>query len=182
MQDELECWISDRGEVPVPVWGLVGESQSCCLREVKFPACISGTIQTPTLTVQRTLVVDFVDNSPRTSELFVKCLTTLHNLHTLEIVSMQGDERIQSFAIALDRTRTQLQLRKVRTLVLPPTAHRLLRHCPNVEDLTCCATEPDVDFVESLAARKSNCVTKFSVLYPGYRNIWPSWVYLIFPS
>ena len=125
-------------------------------------------------------MVDFVDNSPRTSELFVKCLTTLQNLHTLEIVSMQGDERVQSFAIALERTRTQLQLRQVRTLVLPPTAHRLLRHCPNVEDLTCCATEPDEDFVESLAACRSNHIAKFSVLYPGYRNIWPSWVYSIF--
>ena len=138
------------------------------------PPLVYLELSKPVLTVQRTLMVDFADNPPKTPGRFVKCLTTLPNLHTLEIVSMQGDEKIQSFAIALERTGTQLQVREVRTLVLPPTAHQLLRHCPNVEDLTCCATEPDEDSVESLAACRSNRVAKFSVLHPGYRNIWPS--------
>ena len=87
------------------------------------PPLVYLELSKPVLTVQRTLVVDFADNSPKAPGRFVKCLTTLPNLHTLEIVSMQGDEKVQSFVIVLERTGTQLQLREVRTLVLPPTAH-----------------------------------------------------------
>jgi len=104
---------------------------------------------------------------------FVNCLTTLANLHTLEIVSMGEDGRcVQPFVTALKKTKPQP--RQVRTLVLPLTAHLLLRYCPNVEDLTCCAMKPSEAFVESLVAGRLSRVTKFSILYPGDKDIWPS--------
>lgn len=119
-------------------------------------------------------MVDFVDGTDGVMKLFAECLTVLPNLHTLEIVSMRKDESVQSFAIALERAKLQLQLRQVRTLVLPPSAHWLLRYCPNVEDLTCCATKPDEAFVGSLVAGRLHHLTKFAVLCPGDTDIWPS--------
>ena len=116
-------------------------------------------------------MVDFVDGADGVMRLFVECLAVLPNLHTLEIVSMRKDESVQSFAIALERAKLQLQ---VRTLVLPPSAHWLLRYCPNVEDLRCCATKPDEAFVGSLVAGRLDRLTKFAVLCPGDTDIWPS--------
>ena len=123
--------------------------------------------------------MDYMDETARMTELFVKCLAALPNLHTIEIVSMRGGGDIRSFPTALEQTRLQLQLQKVRTLALPPNAHWLLRYCPNVEGLTCCAAEPDEAFVESLVVGGLNRVAKFSLVCPGYRNIWPSRVYLV---
>ena len=120
-------------------------------------------------------MVDFVDGTERVMKLFVECLTVLPNLHTLEIVSMRKDENVQCFAAALETAKPRLQLRQVRTLVLPPVAHWLLRYCPNVEDLTCCcATTPDEAFVGSLVVGRLNLLTKFAVSCPGDTDIWPS--------
>jgi len=120
-------------------------------------------------------VVDFVGGPYRVAKLFVECLVTLPNLHTLEIVSMSEGRTAQSLATALEKKGRNLQ--QVRTLVLPPAAHWLLRYCPNVEDLTCCAAKPDERFVESLVVGGLQHITKFSVLYPEERDIWPSMVY-----
>lgn len=116
-------------------------------------------------------MVDFVDGTDAVMKLFVECLAVLPNLHTLEIVSMRKDESVQSITVALERVKPQLQ---VRTLVLPPTAHWLLRYCPNVEDLTCCATAPDEAFVGSLVVGRLTLLTKLAVSYPGDTDIWPS--------
>ena len=147
---------------------------------VRYALCLwIWNIQTPALTDQRTLVVDFVDKTEKTTKLFVECLAALSNLHTLEIISMEGEGKVQSFVTALEELQLQLQLQKVRTLVLPPKAHRLLEYCPNVEDLTCCAAEPDEAFAESLVEGGLNRVTKFSLVYPGDIDIWPSRVHFI---
>jgi len=109
-------------------------------------------------------VVDFEGLAGRVAEHFVECLTTLPNLHTLEIASMRGGGVARVFATALGERKTKLQLQQVRTLVLPPSAHPLLRYCPNVEDLTCCTMKPNRSFVESLAAGGLDRIAKFSVL------------------
>jgi len=71
------------------------------------------------LTAQRTLVVDFAGGSKRVTDLFVKCLTALPGLHTLEIVSLREAQIIQSLATALRKREPKLQLWHVRTLILP---------------------------------------------------------------
>lgn len=109
-------------------------------------------------------MVDFEGGTSRVAELFAECLTALPNLHTLEISSMWEDEIAQSFATALGERKPKLQLQQVQTLILPPSAHPLLRYCPNVEDLTCCTMKPDIGFVGSLAAGGPDRITKFSVL------------------
>ncbi|KAF9645994.1 hypothetical protein BDM02DRAFT_3189245 [Thelephora ganbajun] len=68
----------------------------------------------------RTRVVDLVDGTDRVMKLLIKCLTTLPNLHTLEIVLMWKGETVQSFATAPEKTKLQLQLQQVRTFALPP--------------------------------------------------------------
>lgn len=124
-------------------------------------------------------MVDFVDGTGKTTKLFAECLTTLPNLHTLEIASVWENRIARSFATALEKRKLQLQLQQVRTLALDPTVHRLLWYCPNVEDLMCCAMEPGGSFVKSLVTAGLNNVTKLSVLYPGKRDIWSGVAYLI---
>ena len=81
------------------------------------------------------------------------------------------------FAITLAKVNPRLQ--QVKTLILPPAAHWLLRYCSNVEDLACCATGPDKWFVEAIAMSGLNRITKFSVLYPGHGDIWQSRVQFV---
>lgn len=102
--------------------------------------------------------------------LFVKCLTTLPNLHTLKVVSMWDRKLVKVLVTALRKEKPQLQ--RVRTLVLPTAAHQLLRYCPNVEDLTCC-NAPDGNFVETLVASGLNHLTKFSAMY--VQSMGSSW-------
>ena len=148
----------------VPVSGFVGESPSRHQREVQFSVCHNvRDIPTLDLTVQRTLAVDFVFDCDKLSALFVNCLATFPNLHTLEIGSTPNGLVLESL------TTTALGKRKlpVRTLALPPTAHFLLRYCPNIEDLTCGPTAPTEAFVESLVVGGLNLVTKLSVSCRG---------------
>ena len=61
---------------------------------------------------------------------FIKCLQSLPNLHTLEIASCDPCPRKWK-KLAPKRAK----LLQIKALVLPPAAHPLLRHCPNVEDI-----------------------------------------------
>jgi len=124
-------------------------------------------------------VVDFDDVTDKATKLFVECLTVLPNLHTLEIISMWEPETIMCLTTALGEVRPRLQ--QVRTLILPPMAHWLLRYCPNVEDLTCVAGRPEERFVESLVVGRLHHITKFRVLYPGCGDMWQSMVHLVSP-
>ena len=62
--------------------------------------------------------------------LFVKCLESLPNLHTLEVRWMRHS-RTTSLRSALK----EVKLPQIKTLTLPPAAYPLLRHCCNVEDV-----------------------------------------------
>jgi len=64
--------------------------------------------------------------------MFVKCLESLPNLHTLEIVRA-GASATSPLKDALKR----VKLPQINTLIIPPTAHPLLRPCRNVEDVVC---------------------------------------------
>ena len=133
--------------------------------------CIQNTLVVA-LTVQRTLAVESVSGTYLEAELFVECLTTLPNLHTLEVAYAPLNQVVKYFVDALKKRDSQFQ--QVRKLVLPDAVHWLLRCCPNIEDLTCCGTAPGVDFVESLAAGGSNHITKLTVLCAGGSDIWRS--------
>jgi len=64
--------------------------------------------------------------------LFVECLKSLPNLHTLEIVRAGG-----STTSPLKDALKYVRLPQIETLILPPAAHPLLRHCSGVEDVVC---------------------------------------------
>jgi len=123
-------------------------------------------------------------SSDRVKILFVECLAALPNLHTLEITSMSG-RYVQAFVTALENRKLRIRLQQIRTLILPAEVHRLLRYCPNVEDLTCCATMPDEAFVESLAVGGLDHIRKLSVFPSGKRgtrssgDIWSSRVHFV---
>jgi len=87
-----------------------------------------------------------------------------------------GRDAAEAFATALGKEQPRLQ--RVQTLILPPATHSLLQHCPNVEDLTCCDMMPHEPFVHSLVTSRLNHITRFSVVYVGPGNIWPSKVFV----
>src|SRR5579872_348539 len=87
------------------------------------------------------------DGSEAILETFVKCLAALPHLHTLEVISM-GIHYSDPLRDALKG----IKLPQIRTLILPSMAHSLLRHCPNVDDLTCTPFRPNEEFVGSLIA------------------------------
>ena len=107
-------------------------------------------------------------------ELFVKCLTALPNLHTLEIVLMWKLEPVEAFRTAVMKGGPRFQLQRLRRLIIPSTAHLLLRFCPNVEDFTCGSISNPL--VGSLVAGGLKQLTKLSVVnvYKGGRDAWLS--------
>jgi hypothetical protein len=62
--------------------------------------------------------------------LFVKCLASLPNLHTLEVP--WADVRVIG---PLENALKRIELPQIKTLIVVPTAYPLLRHCHGVEDL-----------------------------------------------
>ena len=93
--------------------------------------------------------------------LFVKCLKSLQNLHTLEIGRAEGAITTQ-LKIALKR----VKLPQIKTLILPPAAHPLLRHCHNIEDLVCVVKDKTVasdDFLGSLASNRDSKVKRLAI-------------------
>lgn len=97
---------------------------------------------------------------------FTKCLVVLKNLHTLEVISV-GNHYAEPLCEAL----RGIQLPQIKTLILPSTAHCLLRHCPNIDDLTCTPFRPNEDFVKSLIVRGKN-LRRFAVSFPGNTIPW----------
>ena len=77
---------------------------------------------------------------------FIKRLAVLPNLHTLEVISMG----IQ-YSRLLHKALEGIELPQIRTLFPPSAAHHLIRHCPNVDDLTCIPFRPDQDSSNSLS-------------------------------
>jgi len=62
---------------------------------------------------------------------FVRCLSFLPNLHTLQIGSMERglDDDLLKKALGW------MRLPQIKTLIIPEAAHLLLEHCRNVEDV-----------------------------------------------
>jgi len=106
------------------------------------------------------------DGTEAILETFTRCLAILPNLHTLEVISM-GTLCSEPLRKALN----SVNLPQIRTLILPSMAHRLLRHCPNVDDLTCNPFRPDEEFVESLAIGQQK-LRRLAVLFPGNATAW----------
>ena len=93
--------------------------------------------------------------------LFVKCLKSLPNLHTLEI----GCE--ENFATTpLKDALEDINLPQIKTLILPPSAHPLIRHSPDVEDVVCVVrhqtASPD-GFLGSLASNRNSKVKRLAI-------------------
>ena len=92
---------------------------------------------------------------------FVRCLKSLPNLHTLEIGQADG-----SITAPLENAIKRIQLSQIKTLIIPPTAHPLLRHCPNVEDVVCVIrdyTIPSDEFLESLTSNQDSKVKRLVI-------------------
>jgi len=106
------------------------------------------------------------DGTEAILETFARCLADLPNLHTLEVISM-GTHYSHPLRNALNG----VELPQIRTLILPSMAHSLLRHCPNVDDLTCTPFRPDEELVESLAIGQQK-LRRFAVLFPGNATAW----------
>ena len=106
------------------------------------------------------------DGTDTIFEIFVRCLVVLPNLHTLEVISM-GTHYSEPLRNALGCTK----LPQIKTLILPSMAHCLLRHCPNIDDLTCTPFRPNGDFIQSLIAGRQK-LRRFAVLFPGNAVTW----------
>ena len=129
------------------------------------------------LTTQRSLTVDLLWGPSKVIKLFVKCLSALPDLHTLEIVSSMWNTEPKVLVTALGKEKPQL--RRVLTLALPSDAPQLLQYCPNVENLRC-SSAPDGRFLETLVASGLNHLTKFSAVYLRETgDNWPSRAYFV---
>ena len=107
--------------------------------------------------------------------LFVKCLESLKNLHTLEMGP------VGAIAIRLKDALKGVKLPQIKTLILPPAAHPLLRHCRNVEDVVCVIerkfVHPD-EFLKSLASNQDSKVKQLAiplVLWENPSRKSPTW-------
>ena len=95
--------------------------------------------------------------------LFVGSLESLPNLHTLEI-SWVGNR----IASPLEKALRHIKLPQIKTLIIPPAAHSLLRHCDSVEDLVCPfgytpAPTPSDVILSSLASNRNSKVKRLAI-------------------
>ena len=92
---------------------------------------------------------------------FVECLGSLPNLHTLEIARAHN-----GITTPLRNALKRVQLLQIKTLTIPPTAHPLLRHCHNVEDVVYVVGDeiiPSDEFLESLASNMDSKVKRLAI-------------------
>jgi len=64
--------------------------------------------------------------------IFAKCLASLPNLHTLEVVHAHSQ-----MTTALKNAFSSYSYPSIRKIILPTCAHNILRSCPGVRDVTC---------------------------------------------
>jgi len=99
---------------------------------------------------------------------FVNCLRVLPNLHTLEIGSAEGDPD----PILLKKALGWIRLPQIKTLIIPESAHPLLKHCHNVEDVVWVIADKPVtndDFLRSLTSNRGSKVKRLAIpiAFPG---------------
>ena len=102
------------------------------------------------------------------SPLFVKCLKSLPNLHTLEVGKWADNTTTAPLKKALGR----VKLPQIKTLIIPPAAHPLLRHCHDVEEIVCVTmTKPRIShgFLESLASNRDSKIKRLVIPL----TLWP---------
>ena len=91
----------------------------------------------------------------------VKCLRSLPNLHTLEVGWVNPFT-----ATTLEDALRGVQLPQIKTLIMTPDIHPLLRHCHNVEDVVCVVgyrtTSFDV-FLGSLASNQGSKIKRLAI-------------------
>ena len=97
-----------------------------------------------------------------TFPLFIDCLRSLPNLHTLS-VGYANDSNTTPLANALG----SVKLPQIKTLVLLPAAYPLLQHCRNVEDVVCTIrdiSKPSCDgFLESLMSNRDSKLKRLAI-------------------
>jgi len=93
---------------------------------------------------------------------FVECLELLPNLHTLEIGSSSNGPDTILLNDALGRVR----LPQIQTLIIPESAHPLLKHCRNVEDVVWVISDKPItsnEFLRSLTSNRFSKVKRLAV-------------------
>jgi len=93
--------------------------------------------------------------------LFVECLESLPNLHTLAIGS--SDSYITN---SLKNALKRYKLPQIKTLILPPCAHPLLKRCCNAEDVDCVVTDrpvPSEKLLGFLASIRGSKVKRLAI-------------------
>ena len=117
------------------------------------------------------MTVYFTSDFPALSR-FIKCLRSLPNLHTLEIGQEDG---YITPSLKKDAFRLKIKgvkLPQVKTLILPPAAHSLLKHCPNVEDVNWVTGDRTIssdEFLGSLASIRDSKIERLAIplILPG---------------
>ena len=100
--------------------------------------------------------------------LFVKCLESLPNLHTLEI-GQTGN----LYATPLEDALKRVKLPQIKTLIIPPVAYPLLQHCHDVEEVVCVVnnqTKPSSGFLESFVSNWDSKVKRLAIPL----CVWPN--------
>ena len=96
------------------------------------------------------------------SALFVECLKSLPNLHTLSIGSTNRFD-----PTPLAKALKGVNLPQIKTLLLLPENYPLLQHCPNVEDVVCSTrviNGPCCDgFLKSLLSNQDSKVERLTI-------------------
>jgi len=93
---------------------------------------------------------------------FVECLELLPNLHTLEIGSSPNGHDPTLLNDALG----QVRLPQIQTLIIPESAHPLLKHCHNVENVVWMIADEPVtsnDFLRSLTSNRFSKVKRLAI-------------------
>ena len=107
--------------------------------------------------------------------LFVECLESLPNLHTLEISWV--DKSIES---PLENALERVKLPQIKTLIIPPATHPLLRHCYCVDDFACVVREMTTDIpsdriLDSLASNQDSKVKRLTIPLVSWANPSSKW-------
>jgi hypothetical protein len=102
--------------------------------------------------------------------LFVKCLESLPNLHTLEVP--WGNTHITG---PLVHALNCIALPQIKTLIIPPAAYPLLRHCHNVEDFVCVVRHaptptPSNGILSSLASNRDLKIKRLAIPLVSWAN------------
>jgi len=122
----------------------------------------SGLIRVPS----RSMTLHFLDDGAIRP--FVRCLSFFPNLHTLEIGSLDYGPH----PILLKKALGSIKLPQIKTLVIPVSAHPLLKHCRNVEDVVWVVAGSPItsdEFLRSLTSNRGSTVKRLTIplVLPG---------------